>query len=97
MDPAGASARQIEKTEGCLYFDPRFASARGTAPLSVGRATDHMPDEMSGAGGIQPSLGMPRQGFSAAAFFTVREWSMDEYGNLQEGAKRTGEQSQGGK
>ena len=97
MDPAGASARQIEKTEGYLYFDPRSANARGTAPPSVGRATGHMPGAMSGAGGIQPSFGMRRQGFSEAVVFSVGGGSMDEYGNLQEWAKRTGEQSQGGK
>ncbi|KAJ9624786.1 Vesicle trafficking between the ER and Golgi [Taxawa tesnikishii (nom. ined.)] len=39
--------------------------------------------------GIEASFGQRRQGFSEAIVFTVGGGSMDEYGNLQEWAKRT--------
>lgn len=48
-----------------------------------------MPGGM-GERGIQASFGQRRQGFSEAIVFTVGGGSMDEYGNLQEWAKRTG-------
>lgn len=40
--------------------------------------------------GLNASFGMRRQQFSEAIVFTVGGGSMDEYGNLQEWAKRTG-------
>lgn len=49
---------------------------------------------MSGPG-TGASFGMRRQGFSEAVVFTVGGGSMDEYGNLQDWAKRTGEQKGG--
>lgn len=46
-------------------------------------------------GGLGPgtgaSFGQRRQGFSEAVVFTVGGGSMDEYGNLAEWARRTGE------
>jgi hypothetical protein len=96
MDPAGASTSAIAKTENYLYFDPRSANARGTMPPpSVARKSEQMPGGLgSGLGGHGPgtgaSFGQRRQGFSEAIVFTVGGGSMDEYGNLQEWAKRTG-------
>lgn len=53
-----------------------------------------MPGGFGGEGGqgrgIQASFGQRRQGFSEAVVFTVGGGSMDEYGNLQEWARRTG-------
>lgn len=47
----------------------------------------------SGLGSLGPgtgaSFGQRRQGFSEAIVFTVGGGSMDEYGNLQDWAKRT--------
>ncbi len=97
MDPAGASSSAIAKTEGYLYFDPRSASARGTIPPSVQRQGGQMPGGLGGQLGVQPSFGQRRQGFSEAVVFTVGGGSMDEYGNLQEWAKRTGDGANGGK
>ncbi|KAK3679038.1 Vesicle trafficking between the ER and Golgi [Recurvomyces mirabilis] len=85
MDPQNASTSALQKTEGFLYFDPRSANARGTMPPSA-------KDSRSGTApsrGIDPSFGQRRQGFSEAIVFTVGGGSMDEYGNLQEWAKRT--------
>lgn len=85
MDPQNASTSALQKTEGFLYFDPRSANARGTMPPSA-------KDARSGAQqtrGIDPSFGQRRQGFSEAIVFTVGGGSMDEYGNLQDWAKRT--------
>ncbi|KAG9239629.1 Sec1-like protein [Amylocarpus encephaloides] len=92
MDPAGASSSAIAKTEDYLYFDPRSANARGTMPPpSVARKSDQMPGGMGGHGpGTGATFGQRRQGFSEAIVFTVGGGSMDEYGNLQEWAKRTG-------
>lgn len=39
--------------------------------------------------GSQATFGQRRQGFSEAVVFTVGGGSMDEYGNLQDWAKRT--------
>jgi hypothetical protein len=91
MDPAGASSSAIAKTENYLYFDPRSANARGTMPpLSVARKGE-MPGGLGGAGpGTGATFGQRRQGFSEAIVFMVGGGSMDEYGNLQEWAKRTG-------
>ena len=51
-------------------------------------------------GGIGPgtgaSFGQRRQGFSEAIVFTVGGGSMDEYGNLQDWAKRTSAAAGGG-
>ena len=96
MDPASASSSAIAKTESYLYFDPRSANARGTMPPpSAARAQQSMPGGLAGGlGSLGPgtgaSFGQRRQGFSEAVVFTVGGGSMDEYGNLQEWAKRTG-------
>lgn len=85
MDPQNASTSALQKTEGFLYFDPRSANARGTMPPSA-------KDARTGASqsrGIEASFGQRRQGFSEAIVFTVGGGSMDEYGNLQDWAKRT--------
>ncbi|KAH9864301.1 hypothetical protein J1614_010235 [Plenodomus biglobosus] len=85
MDPQNASSSAISKTESYLYFDPRSANARGTLPpASASR------NQQSTVGrGIDATFGQRRQGFSEAIVFTVGGGSMDEYGNLQEWAKRT--------
>jgi len=49
-----------------------------------------MPGGIAGTPGITATFGQRRQGFSEAIVFTVGGGSMDEYGNLQEWAKRTG-------
>ena len=87
MDPASASSSAIAKTETYLYFDPRSANARGTMPA----AASQLRQQNSGVVGLgaQASFGQRRQGFSEAIVFTVGGGSMDEYGNLQEWAKRT--------
>jgi sec1 family domain-containing protein 1 len=96
MDPASASSSAIAKTENYLYFDPRSANARGTMPPPLAARTQPgMPGGLSGGlGSLGPgtgaSFGQRRQGFSEAVVFTVGGGSMDEYGNLQEWAKRTG-------
>ncbi|KAG9246197.1 snare docking complex subunit [Calycina marina] len=97
MDPAGASSSAIAKTENYLYFDPRSANARGTMPPpSVARKTEQMPGGLGGHGpGMGATFGQRRQGFSEAIVFTVGGGSMDEYGNLQEWAKRTGQGGSG--
>ena len=86
MDPASASSSAIAKTEDYLYFDPRSANARGAMP------TPSRPGQQGsqvGTRGVEASFGQRRQGFSEAIVFTVGGGSMDEYGNLQEWAKRT--------
>lgn len=94
MDPASASSSAIAKTENYLYFDPRSANARGTMPpASAVRSQQQsgMPGALGSLGpGTGASFGQRRQGFSEAVVFTVGGGSMDEYGNLQEWAKRTG-------
>jgi sec1 family domain-containing protein 1 len=96
MDPAGASSSAIAKTENYLYFDPRSANARGTMPPpSAARKGEQMPGGLGGGiGGHGPgtgaTFGQRRQGYSEAIVFTVGGGSMDEYGNLQEWAQRTG-------
>ncbi|KAF2003745.1 SEC1 family transport protein-like protein SLY1 [Amniculicola lignicola CBS 123094] len=85
MDPQNASSSAISKTESYLYFDPRSANARGTLPPA-----SQIRGQQSTVGrGIEASFGQRRQGFSEAIVFTVGGGSMDEYGNLQEWAKRT--------
>ncbi|TQS38805.1 hypothetical protein Golomagni_00682 [Golovinomyces magnicellulatus] len=89
MDPAGASSSAIAKTENYLYFDPRSASARGTMPpVSLTRRGEQIPGGLKRGEGA--SFGQRRQGFTESIVFTVGGGSMDEYGNLQEWAKRTG-------
>lgn len=94
MDPSSASDSAIAKTENYLYFDPRSANARGTMPPpSAARksAGEQMPGGMGyNQSGTQATFGQRRQGFSEAVVFTVGGGSMDEYGNLQEWATRTG-------
>lgn len=87
MDPQNASTSALQKTEGFLYFDPRSANARGTMPPSAKDARSGT--TASERRGIEASFGQRRQGFSEAIVFTVGGGSMDEYGNLQEWAKRT--------
>jgi hypothetical protein len=89
MDPPAASSAAIAKTENYVYFDPRNSHARGT----MGGAN---PSSRNGAsGGVTPSFGQRRQGFTEAIVFTVGGGSMDEYGNLQEWVKRTSAQAGG--
>ena len=91
MDPQNASSSAIAKTESYLYFDPRNANARGIIPsASQARSQQSgMPGALNGVGrGIEASFGQKRQGFNEAIVFTVGGGSMDEYGNLQEWAKR---------
>ncbi|GAB7351614.1 hypothetical protein MBLNU459_g2229t1 [Dothideomycetes sp. NU459] len=87
MDPTNASTSALQKTEGYLYFDPRSANARGTMPPSAAQSRNQ--GNSSVARGIEASFGQRRQGFSEAIVFTVGGGSMDEYGNLQDWAKRT--------
>lgn len=91
MDPASASSSAIAKTEDYLYYDPRSKEARGTMPGA-------QPKQNSAAGGYgagtAATFGQRRQGFSEAVVFSVGGGSMDEYGNLQDWAKRTS-QTQG--
>ena len=93
MDPAAASSSAIAKTENYLYFDPRSANARGTMPAASQvrqQQQQGMPGGLGGSGpGSQASFGQRRQGFNEAIVFTVGGGSMDEYGNLQDWAKRT--------
>ncbi|RMY33809.1 hypothetical protein D0865_14358 [Hortaea werneckii] len=93
MDPQNASTSALQKTEGFLYFDPRSANARGTMPPS---AKDARSGTSSQSRGIEASFGQKRQGFSEAIVFTVGGGSMDEYGNLQDWAKRTSGGGSGG-
>lgn len=58
-------------------------------PPSAARKGEQMPGGMGGQG-IQATFGQKRQGFTESIVFTVGGGSMDEYGNLQEWAKRTG-------
>ena len=89
MDPASASSSAIAKTEDYLYFDPRSANARGTMP----GAPSSRQGQQNATGGFGPgttaTFGQRRQGFSEAIVFTAGGGSMDEYGNLQDWAKRT--------
>ncbi|KAH8725045.1 SEC1 family transport protein-like protein SLY1 [Phaeosphaeriaceae sp. PMI808] len=85
MDPQNAASSAISKTESYLYFDPRSANARGTLPP----ASQTRNQQNTVGRGIDATFGQRRQGFSEAIVFTVGGGSMDEYGNLQEWAKRT--------
>ena len=90
MDPANASSSAIAKTENYLYFDPRNANARGVMPNASQARGGQVPGGLNGAGrGIEASFGQKRQSFNEAIVFTVGGGSMDEYGNLQEWARRT--------
>lgn len=93
MDPQNASTSALQKTEGFLYFDPRSANARGTMPASS--KGDGSAQQGGTSRGIEASFGQRRQGFSDAIVFTVGGGSMDEYGNLQDWAKRTSGAGQG--
>ena len=94
MDPQNASTSALQKTEGFLYFDPRSANARGTMPQSAKDASRSGGAQQSRE--IEASFGQRRQGFSEAIVFTVGGGSMDEYGNLQEWAKRSSQGGSGG-
>lgn len=87
MDPSNASTSALQKTEGYLYFDPRSANARGSMPQSSAQIRNQAGGNVPR--GIEASFGQRRQGFSEAVVFTVGGGSMDEYGNLQDWAKRT--------
>ena len=92
MDPQNASSSAIAKTENYLYFDPRSANARGSMPPAsqVRNQASPAPGGFGNVGrGIEASFGQRRQGFNEAIVFTVGGGSMDEYGNLQDWAKRT--------
>ncbi|MCJ1362901.1 Vesicle trafficking between the ER and Golgi [Acarospora aff. strigata] len=91
MDPTSASSSAIAKTENYLYFDPRSANARGTMPAPSQARQQHagMPGGLGPGLGTQATFGQRRQGFSEAIVFAVGGGSMDEYGNLQDWAKRT--------
>lgn len=97
MDPTSASSSAIAKTEDYLYFDPRSANARGTMPAP---SQARQQQQSGGLGGLGPgssaTFGQRRQGFSEAIVFTVGGGSMDEYGNLQDWAKRTSAGAGGG-
>jgi sec1 family domain-containing protein 1 len=105
MDPTTASSSAIAKTENYLYFDPRSANARGTMPPpSVVRQANTTQSSMpgglgAGLGSLGPgtgaSFGQRRQGYTEAVVFTVGGGNMEEYGNLQEWAKRTSPPAQG--
>ena len=98
MDPASASSSAIAKTEDYLYFDPRSKDARGTMPGTQTSRQQSAPGTFGAAvAGTNATFGQRRQGFSEAIVFTVGGGSMDEYGNLQDWAKRTSAaQGQGG-
>ncbi|KAI9784291.1 MAG: Vesicle trafficking between the ER and Golgi [Geoglossum umbratile] len=95
MDPASASSSAIAKTENYLYFDPRSANARGTMPppsaaRSQAASGGGMPGGLGSLGpGTGASFGQRRQGFNEAVVVMVGGGNMEEYGNLQEWAKRT--------
>ena len=90
MDPTSASSSAIAKTEDYLYFDPRSKDARGTMPGAQSSRQQAAPGSFGGPGsGTHATFGQRRQGFSEAIVFTVGGGSMDEYGNLQDWAKRT--------
>ncbi|KAG8529456.1 uncharacterized protein KY384_006093 [Bacidia gigantensis] len=93
MDPASASSSAIAKTEDYLYFDPRSKDARGTMPGSQSSRQQSAPGAFGAPiPGTNATFGQRRQGFSEAIVFTVGGGSMDEYGNLQDWAKRTSAQ-----
>ncbi|KAI9823134.1 MAG: Vesicle trafficking between the ER and Golgi [Thelocarpon impressellum] len=105
MEPASASSSAIAKTENYLYFDPRSANARGTMPPSASQAraahgapnAGGMPGGLGSLGpGTGASFGQRRQGFGDAIVFTVGGGCMEEYGNLQEWARRTSAAAAGG-
>ena len=100
MDPTSASSSAIAKTEDYLYFDPRSANARGTMPApsqARHQQSSGMPGALGSLGpGTSATFGQRRQGFSEAIVFTVGGGSMDEYGNLQDWAKRTSAGGSGG-
>lgn len=95
FDPRSANARGIMVSTG--------SHARGVAS---GAAMGSMPGGLGGGGGgaggggtgsgTQATFGQRRQAFSEAIVFTVGGGSMDEYGNLQEWAKRTSGGGAGG-
>ncbi|KAK8099724.1 Sec1-like protein [Apiospora kogelbergensis] len=102
MDPTTASTSALAKTEGYMFFDPRSANARGTMPPPSalrsgggagggggGGSTPGGLPGMQGPGGMAPSFGQRRQGYTDAIVFVVGGGSMDEYGNLQEWIART--------
>ena len=98
MDPASASSSAIAKTEDYLYFDPRSKDARGTMPGTQASRQQSAPGAFGApVVGTNATFGQRRQGFTEAIVFTVGGGSMDEYGNLQDWAKRiSAAQGQGG-
>ena len=90
MDPTSSSSSALQKTENYLYFDPR--SPRGTVPAGSGLA-GLGPDGRPIHGG--PSFGQRRQGFTEAVVVMVGGGCMEEYGNLQEWARKKAQGSSG--
>jgi len=90
--PANKDLTLTKITESIM--DPRSANARGTMPNAS------QIRQQGGVGamgsGTQASFGQRRQGYSEAIVFTVGGGSIDEYGNLQEWAKRTSQAQSGG-
>ncbi|KAF8456185.1 Sec1-like protein [Terfezia claveryi] len=91
MDPTSSSSSALQKTENYLYFDPR--SPRGTVPPGSGLA-GLGPDGRPIHGG--PSFGQRRQGFTEAVVVMVGGGCMEEYGNLQEWARKKAQGNTGG-
>lgn len=90
MDPTSSSSSALQKTENYLYFDPR--TPRGTVPAGSGLA-GLGPDGRPIHGG--PSFGQRRQGFTEAVVVMVGGGCMEEYGNLQEWARKKAQGSSG--
>ncbi|KAI9798838.1 MAG: hypothetical protein M1825_004961 [Sarcosagium campestre] len=97
FDPRSANARGT--------MPPTAAQARSSTSIQHhhqggggggggGGGSQGMPGGLGGGGGLSgqgtgASFGQRRQGFNDAVVFTVGGGSMDEYGNLQEWARRT--------
>lgn len=95
MDPTSSSSSALAKTESYLYFDPRSSTARGGVGIPSNAGVAQLgPDGRPLAGG--PSFGQRRQGFTDAVVFTVGGGNMEEYGNLQEWARRVSSGNSGG-
>lgn len=92
FDPRSANARGvILPSASQARGNASGAAASSSSASSSAAAGPHMPGSLSsGFGGTGASFGQRRQGFSEAIVFTVGGGSMDEYGNLQDWARRTG-------
>lgn len=88
FDPRSANAR------GTVGLPPAAGGSNGlTRSAGANAHGSSMPGGLGGLGSQGPgtgaSFGQRRQGYADAVVFTVGGGSMDEYGNLQEWAKRT--------